>query len=240
MEDAIRQLTFAILETQNRVDWSAIISAVCSMISLIAIVVLLIERIERKRPYLQVSFELVKNNLVCIVIRNIGDVPAKLKEMYFNEDFVSQLPELGRIHTQNRSDLNISIHPNQKWVIYLGAITPEVLKYENKKLEIVLKYTKINKNKRYVENETINFEDYGHFLVYISEIDELKEELKKLGTSLNRIAKELAKISKNQNQPQTQTYATVKDPFVNTVLTANKSDNELISINGEKVNEHSS
>lgn len=39
-------------------DIMAFVSAVCSVISLVTIIILLIERAEKKRPYLQISFEL--------------------------------------------------------------------------------------------------------------------------------------------------------------------------------------
>lgn len=57
---------------------ASVISAICSVISLIAIIMLIIDRIERKRPYLQVSSELLRSNLACVVIRNVGEVPAKI------------------------------------------------------------------------------------------------------------------------------------------------------------------
>ena len=235
MEDAIKELASAILKTQNNIDWTAIISAVCSVISLVTIVILLIERIERKRPYLQATFELVKSNLVCIVIRNTGEVTAKLKEICFSENFVKQLPKNGQYNAQNNDHLNISIHPNQKWVLYLGVITPEVMHYEDKRLEITLKYSKYNHKKLYSETETINFEDYNKFLVYISEVDELKEEIKKLTKGVNDITKELKKISKIENNTQTQNYGTIENSSFSTVVTSHNGEGEVSSMSGEKI-----
>ena len=180
LTEHIQQLTDVISQQNSAFDWSSAISAACSLISLIAIALLLIERKEKKRPYLQVSFELLRSSLVCIVIRNVGEVPAKLTELNFNKDFVNQLPELGRKHTEDRKDLNISIYPNQKWVLCLDIIAGEAIDYNNTKLNISYKYSsKENKKfylkskKIYFENETVDFNDYSNFLVYISDVDEL-------------------------------------------------------------------
>ena len=69
---------FLDLVLNNFSDVMAFVSAVCSVISLITIIILLIERAEKKRPYLQISFELVKSSLVCLVIRYVGETPATL------------------------------------------------------------------------------------------------------------------------------------------------------------------
>lgn len=58
---------------------------------IIPIVVLFIERGETKRPYVEVSFELVRSTMACLVIRNVGRVPAELKSMTFNDCFIQQL-----------------------------------------------------------------------------------------------------------------------------------------------------
>ncbi|MBR5632941.1 MAG: hypothetical protein IKW68_03095, partial [Clostridia bacterium] len=48
------------------------------------------------------------------------------------------------------------------------VITPTVLEYENTQLEVSYTYTAKNKNKRYKEQEIVEFKDYSGFLVYIS------------------------------------------------------------------------
>lgn len=93
MQEAIQELTQEIHQINTTFDWASAVSAVCSVISLIAIVILLKERKEKQWPYLQISFELVKSSLVCLVIRNVGSTPASLKEIIFNKDFVNQLPQ---------------------------------------------------------------------------------------------------------------------------------------------------
>ena len=198
MEEAIKELTKTIRilieiisKNQNSFDWNSIISSICSVLSLIAIVVLLIERYEKKRPYLQVSFELIRSNLVCLVIRNVGETPAKLKSIEFNDDFTIQLPNESKKTVKNRDDLNITIFPQQKWIISLNVITSKIMDYENKELIIKMSYICSKKTiyqKKYIESEIINFDDYASFLVYISEVDELKNEIKNLTKSINAVS----------------------------------------------------
>ena len=220
MEVAIQQLTQAIQQQNSSVNWAPAVSAVCSAISLITIILLLIERMEKKRPYLQVSFELVKSSLVCIVIRNVGEVPAKLREICFDKEFVKQIPERGRSILEDKKDLNISIYPNQKWVICLDIAAPFVMKFKNTKLEIKYKFSAIGKLKSYSQTEIIEFKDYKGFLVYISDVDELSNEVKKLGKNIERIDKTLNKLYKNkQHYTETQTYSTLSENHFNTVVT---------------------
>lgn len=195
MEEAIRELTQEIQRINGTFDWAAAISAICSVISLIAIVVLLKERKEKQRPYLQISFELVKSSLVCLVIRNVGSTPASLKEILFNKDFVDQLPPKASEHSKDRKGLNISIYPNNQWVLCLDVITPTVLKYKNTKLEVSYTYTAKGKKKKYKEKEIVEFKDYSGFLIYISEMDEMRNEIKKLGNTLEKVNKTLSKTS---------------------------------------------
>ena len=212
MENAILELTRTLQEMNGEFDWSSTILAVCSVISLIAIGLLLKERYERKRPYLQVSFELVKSSLVCLVIRNVGETPARLNEILFDRSFVKQLPTNGQKHASDRTGLNISIYPNQKWVMCLDVITPDVLEYQNTVLEITLAYTAKGQKKIYREHEKINFNDYSGFLVYISQMDELTDEVKTLGKSLERVSKTLNQLTNtNTTGAKVVKYANLSD-----------------------------
>lgn len=220
LENAINSLAGVVAAVEAS-EMAAIVSAICSVISLVAIVILLIERKEKKRPYLQVSFELVKSSLVCLVIRNVGETPAQLKSFSFNPDFVKQLPAQAQKSAQNRENLNISIHPKQQWVLCLDVITPEVLKYQNTQLEVTFTYTAKGKRRKcYKETEIINFNDYSGFLVYISEVDELREEVKKLTNTMNTVSRELRKLTKQQPlQVQTTHINSLSDVQTRAVIT---------------------
>lgn len=224
MEEAIRELFFAIVN--NISDLSAAISALCSVVSLMTIVILLIERSEKKRPYLQVSFELIRDKQVCLIIRNVGEVPAKLKGVIFNEDFIKQLPENGRRHARDRDKINISIYPKQHWVICLDTITSNVLSYKNKQLEVTLKYTSKEKKKEYKETEIINFEDYRGFLVYISEVDELKKSVEKVSASLDGVSRKLNRYSDDCNAI-TEIYSRLEDACPNAIVTGYENEEQI-------------
>ncbi len=224
MENAIRELTEAINQMNSGIDWASAISAVCSVVSLIAIVLLLVERKEKQRPYLQISFELVKSSLVCLVIRNVGTTPAKLHEISFNEDFVKQLPAKATKHSQDRKNMNISIYPQNQWVLCLDVITPTVLSYENTKLEITYVYSAKGKKKKYKEREIVEFKDYSGFLVYISEMDEMRGEIKKLGATLEKVNRNLSKMPYIfPDTVEHESYADLSDSVVKHVTVDKKT-----------------
>ena len=105
VENLIQELIDAVNRNAQISGWE-ILTSICSVISLVAIVILLIERKEKKRPYLQITFELIRDNLVCLVLRNVGETPAILRKISFSERFVKQLPSGGQTHLRNRDDLS--------------------------------------------------------------------------------------------------------------------------------------
>ena len=136
---------------------------------------------ESKRPYLQITFELVRDNLTCVVLRNVGNIPLEIKKLNLDRDFVNQLPERERFGLVDNKMNNIKIFPGKQWILCLGVIIPEILKnYEIKKLKIEYTYSKLSKRKKYNESTDIDFTQYSRMLVYVSEIDELKNENKKI------------------------------------------------------------
>lgn len=144
-----------------------------------------------------------------------------LNEIKFNPDFVKQMPENARNHAKDRTELNISIHPKQQWVLCLDQITPTVLQYQNTQLEVSFAYTaKGKKRKKYKDTEIIDFNDYSGFLVYISEVDELRDEVKKLTQAMKTVAKHLNKLANRQPaQVKTETYRNIGDEYSKTIVT---------------------
>lgn len=230
MEDLIQQLIIAVENTSKSNGWE-IISAICSAVSLVAIAVLLVERNEKKRPYLQITFELVRDNLVCLVLRNVGEVPAVLQGISYGKEFVKQLPAGGQEHLCNRENMALIIHPGQQWVIDLDVISSTVLKYECRTLEITLKYAKPEKpSKLYTEETAICFNDYSNFLVYISEIDELRKAIKAMDKSLTKSTEKLAKALKvDAESPfKTTEFARLKDEYLRHIVTEQCSSSKEI------------
>lgn len=71
------------------------------------------ERSEGNRPYVQISFELIRSSLACIVIRNVGDVPLSIKSLSFSKDFINQINERERATFLNK-EISKSIENNTK------------------------------------------------------------------------------------------------------------------------------
>ena len=156
------------LEQQNGIPiWEILINIIPWIGVIIPIVVLFIERGETKRPYVEVSFELVRSTMACLVIRNVGRVPAELKSMTFNDCFIQQLtPEKAEI-LKNKNKMNVTIFPNRYWVLSLDKNVFDVIKFENTKLEVTYTYSKIGKRKEYSDYTEIDFKEYKSFLVYL-------------------------------------------------------------------------
>lgn len=231
-----------IVEWVNKIeaaDWASIISAICSAISLIAIVVLLIERCEKKRPYLQISFELIRSSLVCLVIRNVGEVPAVLNEITFNPEFVKQMPTAAQRNARNRTNLNISLHPKQQWVLCLDETTMNVLKYQDTRLEVGYAYSAKGKRRaKYRDTEVIEFTDYERFMVYISEIDDLKYEIRSLTKATNATTRLINRLANQQQVAvQTESYQNVGDDYTQVKITE-WEENTILQKNEENGQEN--
>lgn len=92
MVNVLEQLVDAIYET-NRFSFADFIAVLSLVASWITIFFLIRENYAQKRPYVQVSFELIRSNLACVVIRNVGTVPVSLCKIEFDKNFIEQLPD---------------------------------------------------------------------------------------------------------------------------------------------------
>ena len=194
MEQLIRELIESV-DNLNKFSWSDLISLVSLLGAWITIFFLIKDKIENKRPYLQITFELIRDNLTCVVLRNVGNVPLELKKIEFDEEFVNQLPERERTGLIDNKINNMKIFPGKQWIVCLGVIVPEILNnYEIKSLRIDYEYSKIGKKRKYKETTDVDFTQYSRMLVYVSEIDELKNQNKKLERELKNITKEVKSI----------------------------------------------
>lgn len=213
MEQLIRELIQSV-DNLNKFSWGDLISLVSLIGAWITIFFLIKDKIENKRPYLQITFELVRDNLTCIVLRNVGNVPLELKQIKFGEDFVNQLPERERSGLIDNKINNMKIFPGKQWIICLGVIVPEILEnYEIKSLRIDYEYSKIGKKRRYKETTDVDFTQYSRMLVYVSEIDELRNQNKKLERKLKNITKEVKNI-----RATVVNYANLKDTNMRTLV----------------------
>ena len=172
-------------------QWDSIIQIFSVIAAWITIIFLLIERKNKERPYLQVSFELVRSSLACIVIRNVGDCPLEVTAISFSEEFVNQLPQETQERIIKLHNTKIKIFPKRYYVFSLDIITGTILeKYETKSVTIDYKYKKLGKyRKLYKEQSIIDFTQYATMLIYISEIDELKSSVDNLISEVKDIKK---------------------------------------------------
>ena len=212
MEELIEKLIESI-NNLSKFSWNDFISLLSLIGAWITIFILIKDKLNNKRPYLQITFELVRDNLACIVLRNVGNVPLEIKNLYFDDKFIKQLPERDQIGLNDDTLNKITIFPNKQWVLSLGVIIPDILEHYNlKTLSINYSYSKLGCRKQYNENVIIDFRQYSRFLVYISELNELNNQNKKLEKELKKINKELKKISTIVQ------YANVEDKYVKTLV----------------------
>ena len=213
MESLIKELIEAV-EKSNSFSVMDAINILSVVAAWITIWFLLRERSEQNRPYLQVTFELIRSNLTCVVLRNTGNVPLSIKELQFDQEFIEQLPERDRTGLQYNKIDNLIIFPGKQWIICLGVIIPEILnKFDKKVLKLDYTYSRLERKKKYVETTEIDFEQYGRCLVYISDIDELRQVDKKIAKDIESVKKDVRKI-----QAVVVNYANLQDVNKNTLV----------------------
>lgn len=193
-DELIREL-ISVIKSRSVFSWDTVINILALSASWITIVFLLKERRENSRPYAQISFELIRSSLACIVIRNVGNVPLSVKSLEFNEEFIKQLNDESRKPFLHKEDISIDIFPGKTWVVCLGTTVFDIVEnFELKSLCVKYKYSKIGKRKVQKDEIIIDFEQYKNFMVYVSEIDELKMEMSK---RIKENTNELRAIKKN-------------------------------------------
>lgn len=213
MSELIKELINAVNKL-NEFSWNDLISLLSLIAAWITIIVLLKDKFESKRPYLQITFELIRDNLACVVLRNVGSVPLEIKKLELDKLFVEQLPEREREGLLNTNITNLKIFPDKQWVICLGVIVPEILEnYKITTLNIEYEYSRMGRIRKYKESTQIDFKQYSRMLVYISEIDELKNENKKIEKEIKNITKEVKNI-----RAIIVEYANIEDKYTKTII----------------------
>lgn len=189
------------LEEQNGIPkWDLIINVIPWIGVLVTIVFWLIDRHEKRRPYLEISFELVRSTMACLVIRNVGDTPAELKSMTFNQDFTEQLSQEKSKALEKKKDMKVTIFPKRYWILSLDKNIFEVIQFPQTELKIEYMYSKIGRKKRYKDETVIDFKEYGSFLVYLSEVDEFKTMTEKKLTEITKLCDDMTQYMKKTNK----------------------------------------
>lgn len=211
-EELAREL-INVIKNNNSFSWETALNILALIASWLTIAFLLKEKSENNRPYAQISFELVRSSLACIVIRNVGTVPLTIKSLVFNDEFIKQIKERDRAAFVNKEKISVDIFPGKMWVLCLGAATFEIMEYKTKILHVDYGYSKIGKEKVYKEKIDIDFEQYRNFMVYISEMDELRTANKEISKNIKDTTKELKEI-----HTIIYKYATLEDSFNRCVI----------------------
>ena len=213
MEDLMKELIESV-NNLGKFSWNEAIALFSLVAAWVTIILLLKDKFENKRPYLQITFELIRDNLTCIILRNVGNVPLEIKKLKLDEKFVKQLPEREQQGLLNNNINNMKIFPGKQWILCLGVIVPEILeKYAITTLNVDYEYSKIGEKKKYKESTEIDFKQYSRMLVYVSEIDELRNENKKIEKEMKNITKEVKNIRATIVQ-----YANVEDTHTKTIV----------------------
>ncbi len=182
---------------------------------------LLKERHDKNRPYLQISFELIRSNLACIVIRNVGEVPLTITKINFSQAFICQLPTQEKQNLGNNKITDLKIFPKRQWVVCLGVIIPDILeKFKVKEVEIEYAYKKIGGIKTYNESTKIDFRQYSKLLVYVSELDELKNVNQKIVENTDKINENLHNIKQSIVQ-----YQNIDEKIIKSIVNGHKKKN---------------
>ena len=84
-EELLQRLVEAVEKLNSAPSEDTIIAFFALVAAWITIAFLLVERHEKNRPYLQISFELVRSTLACIVLRNTGSCPLEIKSLEYSK-----------------------------------------------------------------------------------------------------------------------------------------------------------
>lgn len=211
IKELLQQLTEAVKEL-NSVPYIEVIFSFLSLIApAVTIIILLIERYENRRPYLHISFELVRSTLACIVLRNTGNSSLKIESLKFSESFMSQLRKDTQTRFKNMAKTNITIFPNRMWVMSLDESVSDIIdEFKEKKVQISCFYSRLGVHtKKYKVDEIIDFEEYKGMMDYISDLDEFKRSVDKLRKTFDNVAKSTAQVTDVTN---------LEDEFVKRIL----------------------
>ena len=196
MEELFERLVIAVEQQNSAFPWDSVISILALIASWVTIFFLLKERSEKNRPYMQISFELVRSTLACVVLRNVGTVPLEVKSLTFNETFTKQLQTKTQDRLKKKESTSITIFPGQKWIVSFDTNVSNIINdFKEKTVKIDYRYFKYGKKKPYDDKIEIDFSEYAGFLDYISEVDEFKNSVDNLKKSMESIDKDTKKLA---------------------------------------------
>ena len=91
MEELLERLVIAVEQQNSAFPWIVWISILALIASWVTIFFCSRSEVRKIVLISQISFELVRSTLACIVLRNVGTVPLEVKSLMFNETFTKKL-----------------------------------------------------------------------------------------------------------------------------------------------------
>lgn len=174
----------------------SIASLVVSIIALIAPLsswcLVLKERCEKRRRYIQITYENVRSNLACIVLRNTGNIPLEVHGLTLNDSFTNQLTPKIQDRLKRIQLSSFMIPAGQKFIISFEVTVATIIAEYNEKtvkIEYLCSHHEAHWpfNIKLRRKTKIDFSSYGPFLTYISGVDELKNSVDSIGKSIKEI-----------------------------------------------------
>jgi len=200
-KEILLKILYEVQNIKSNYDfWFSLIEIICTVVLVVPVIILIKEKIDSSKPKVIINFEIIRSSLACVVIRNVSNQPAELVSLEFNDEFLNELDERLKNKLLGLKNTKIFIAPNQKWVVNFETNIFEIInKFETKKCIMNYSYVKAGRNKKNKGNVEINFENYSFFTLYISELDEINQTLKKQNNLLEKIAEPNQKILPSSN-----------------------------------------
>lgn len=193
--------------------YSSVIDTICTILLVIPVVILVIDKINSKKPKISINFEIIRSSLACIVIHNYGDIAAELKSLTFNDEFLLELDKDLAKKLLSMKNSKIYLAPGQKWIINFETNIFNIINgFENKDCILNYTYSRPLKRKTYKGTNIIKFEDYSYFTLYTSELGEINNTLTKLNTNFEKVSKS-DKLQKMQDAICTE-ISDLKDEYI--------------------------
>lgn len=140
---------------------------------------------ETHRPFVIISFEIIRSDYLCFKLENIGPVVAKDIKIRINEEFLDNL-EKGFPFDDLRktSAATLILTSYQKRFIQIGD------RRDFDKIASVPAQIDISYNDKYEEHTEIDIEQFRYMLTYNSELGDISQDIKKIENHFKQIANE--------------------------------------------------
>lgn len=171
---------------------SLVVSIIALIAPLLSLSLMLKERWKERRRYIQITYENVRSNLACIVLRNIGNIPLEMHGLTLNDSFTKQLPQRAQNNLKKIQLSSCMIPAGQKFIISFEVTVATIIAEYNEKtvkIEYLCSHHEAHWpfNIKLRRKTKIDFSSYGPFLTYISGVDELKNSVDSIGKSIKEI-----------------------------------------------------